>query len=357
MSVEHMSLAFKARHDDLGGPEKLLLLAYTNFTDAHGYCWPGEKRLAHMTGTSLRTVQRAKKELSRLRLIKSERRKHPRTGDPISNLTRVNLPYLATLARGHEDYDDDLIGRISFDTDDAPPPDGDNTPPDTEQDPDLLTRQPDGYPFADDTPPDLLTRQSDGTVPSDWREGAVNLTGGCRQDGGQSFSDPSENSLSHPSRASASQPASDGPAAEDERDHAPEDDTEPGPTDADAIYDAYATAYQAVHQVVPVGHQVHSDAETLLASGWPTGHLIKLATELPAKGYASLARHAEHNPPPKNTNRARLQLPPPCPEHPGPDLPMRMLDTEDGVRRCPLCNPYATDYRGPRVPLPTGERS
>lgn len=330
-----MSLVFKARADGLGPTEKLLLLAYANYTDAHGYCWPSEKRLAHSTGASVRTVQRTKARLTDLKLIKSIRRRSPKTGDPISNLTRVNLVLLQSLSRTDEDYGDDLVDQIVFGPEDHEPTD------------DLLTRHPDGYPEDDDTPPDLLTRQDDGSLPSGCRVGTDKMAGPSRQDDGLSISDPPEISLSHP--PGAEPPPQDNPPAEDERADGI------GPTDADAIYEAYATAYRTAFQASPISHQIHSDAETLLAAGWPVDHLVRLVQELPAKGYASLTRHAEHNPPPK-APRARLQLPPPCAEHVGPDLPMRMDDTTTPIRKCPLCNPYADDYRGPRMPLPTGAR-
>lgn len=343
MSVEHMSLVFKATHDKLGGSEKLLLLAYTNWTDARGYCWPSERRLAHVTGCSLRTVQRTKQRLTKIKLIKSIRRKSPKTGDPISNLTRVNLDLLRQWARPDEEYDDNLIDQITFGTDHEEPPS------------DLLTRHPDGYLPDDETPPDLLTRQDGGKAPSSCRVPTDKMSGTPRQDDGQSLSDPSEISLSHPPTDLAREVE----PAEDEPDEPPPP-TEPEsagiePTDADAIYDAYDSAHRALFDVGAPGRQVHSDAVTLLASGWPVGHLMKLAGELPAKGYASLARHAEHNPPPKKP-RAKLQLPPPCEEHVGPDLPMRMIETPDGVIRCPECNPHAKNYRGPRVPLPSGDQ-
>lgn len=69
MSVEHMAMVFAA--EGLEGGEKLLLLAFTNYTDPHGYCWPGEERLAEDTGTSVSTVRRTKKKLISSNLVRS----------------------------------------------------------------------------------------------------------------------------------------------------------------------------------------------------------------------------------------------------------------------------------------------
>lgn len=44
---------------DLGPAEKLVALAIAEHADAHGKAWPGNKRIAEMTGLSLRTIGRA----------------------------------------------------------------------------------------------------------------------------------------------------------------------------------------------------------------------------------------------------------------------------------------------------------
>ena len=145
MSVEHMAMVFAA--EGLDGGEKLLLLAYTNYTDPHGYCWPSEQRLADDCGTSLSTVARQKRSLKKRGLLKSVRRMNPRTGEPISNLSRVNLPLLASMRRSDRPYDDNLVQEISFDPDDE-----------EQQASDLLKCHSDGYPLSDrQVPPSKMT--------------------------------------------------------------------------------------------------------------------------------------------------------------------------------------------------------
>lgn len=153
-----MAMVFAA--EGLDGGEKLLLLAYTNYTDPHGYCWPSEHRLADDCGTSVSTVARQKRSLKKRGLLKSVRRINPRTGEPISNLSRINLPLLASMRRRDRTYDDDLVQQISFDD------------PDQEEASDLLKCHSDTYPLSD--------RQ----VPP------VNLTGTPGQNDSQSLIDP-----------------------------------------------------------------------------------------------------------------------------------------------------------------------
>ncbi|MFE0200493.1 helix-turn-helix domain-containing protein [[Kitasatospora] papulosa] len=112
MTAAHMGLVFAA--EGLDGAEKLLLLAYCNRTDDHGYCWPGQKRLVDDCGTSAATVKRVKKSLLDKGLISSVRRVHPVTGDPITNLTRVNLRLLEQMARPKTAYDDNVIEQLTF---------------------------------------------------------------------------------------------------------------------------------------------------------------------------------------------------------------------------------------------------
>ncbi|MGW0033058.1 helix-turn-helix domain-containing protein [Streptomyces sp. NPDC003314] len=112
MTIKHIAMVLEA--EGLDGAEKLLMIAYCNYTDAHGYCWPGQQRLAHDCGTSPATVKRVKKKLIEKKLIASQRRLDPRTGEPISNLTRVNLELLAAMKREASTYDDDLVERLTF---------------------------------------------------------------------------------------------------------------------------------------------------------------------------------------------------------------------------------------------------
>ncbi|MFF3934215.1 helix-turn-helix domain-containing protein [Streptomyces hirsutus] len=119
MTIKHIAMVLDA--EGLDGPEKLLLIAYCNRTDDHGYCWPGQQRLADDCGTSIATVKRVKAKLIKKKLIASQRRLDPRTGEPITNLTRVNLELLAAMKHQRTDYDDNVIERIMFE-DNAPLP-------------------------------------------------------------------------------------------------------------------------------------------------------------------------------------------------------------------------------------------
>lgn len=183
-----MAMVFAA--DGLDGGEKLLLLAYTNYTDPHGYCWPGEERLAEDTGTSVSTVRRTKKKLIGKNLVKSIRR--PET----SNLARVNLPLLAAMGRPRKAYDDNEIDRLSFDAPAAP-----------ETGPDLRTVQSDLYPPQ---AADLRTVQSDLDHRSDCSDSQVNLTCPTGQSDLQSISDPPGRTISRPSVPDVSAAAVDG---------------------------------------------------------------------------------------------------------------------------------------------------
>jgi hypothetical protein len=171
------------------GPEKALLLAFTNFTDPHGYCWPGEDRLADMTGTSVRTVRRSRAKLIGMNLIKSVRRTDKATGDPITNLTRVNLPLIASMKRRDPVYDDNMIDRIVFD--EAAGPDEEESE-------------------AAQTAPDLLTGQSVLRHRTDCPEVEDTLTYGAGQIGLQSVSGPSGEAISRPSVPDEAAAAKDG---------------------------------------------------------------------------------------------------------------------------------------------------
>jgi hypothetical protein len=174
-----MAMVFAA--EGLDGSEKLLLLAYTNYTDPHGYCWPGEDRLAEDTGTSLSTVRRVKKKLIGRNLVRSVRRAET------SNLARVNLPLLASMARARKAYDDNEVERLSFD---APPPES----PETRSD--LQTGQSDLSPSQGS---DLRTVHFDLDHRSDCSDSQVNLTCARGQSDLQSLTDPPVETLSRPS--------------------------------------------------------------------------------------------------------------------------------------------------------------
>lgn len=163
MSIEHMAMVFAA--GGIPAKERLLLLAYTNRCDAHGYCWPGEDRLVAETGMSVSTMRRAKKGLVDMRLIKSLRR--PDT----SNLTRVNIPLLSSMKRPERTYDDNLMQKIAFEGDAA--------------------TAPEGAAMRSSIPSDLRTDQDDLDYRSSCSEGQVNLTCGPGQDDLETLREPS----------------------------------------------------------------------------------------------------------------------------------------------------------------------
>lgn len=111
MSIQHMQMAFDA--GSLTSAEKSVLLAYCNFTDAHGYCWPGIERISDMTGASPRTVKRTRAALTERGLLGSKRRL-TKSGQSITSMTRVNLDMLASLKRPPRVYDDNVIEEITF---------------------------------------------------------------------------------------------------------------------------------------------------------------------------------------------------------------------------------------------------
>ncbi|MBM9509947.1 helix-turn-helix domain-containing protein [Actinacidiphila acididurans] len=156
MSIEHMAMVFAA--DGIDAKERLLLLAYTNRCDDHGFCWPGEERLIAETGMSASTLRRAKKELTDMGLVKSVRR--PDT----SSMTRINLKLLASMKRPDRPYDDNLIEKFGFAEDRE----------ETEK-----------------AAPDLRTVQDDLTVRSSWPGGQVKMTPGPGQDDLETLSEPS----------------------------------------------------------------------------------------------------------------------------------------------------------------------
>lgn len=131
--IDHMAMVFAA--EGLDASETVLMLAYCNHTDAHGYCWPGIARLADETGMSERTVKRTNTRLKARKLIKSVRRTG-KDGTPVTNLTRVNLALLNSMRRPERVYDDNLVEALTFD---------DETPKDASE---LLKCQSDTYPGA-----------------------------------------------------------------------------------------------------------------------------------------------------------------------------------------------------------------
>jgi DNA-binding MarR family transcriptional regulator len=155
VTIKHIAMVLEA--EGLDGPEKLLMIAYCNRTDDHGYCWPGQQRLADDCGTSPATVKRVKKKLIEKKLIASQRRLDPKTGEPITNLTRVNLELLAAMKRKPTDYDDNVIERITFAADAPLPQKKRKASKGVGQDTDQVMAQDEPGPVDNpDTAPDLL---------------------------------------------------------------------------------------------------------------------------------------------------------------------------------------------------------
>lgn len=112
-----MALVFDA--EGLTSGEKMLLLAYTNFTDAHGYCWPGLKRLMRMAGMSKMTVIRTRKGLEAKNLLRHQKR-YTEAGDRMTNYYRVNLSKLRAMRGAPIDFGDNEMALV-FEDDPSDP--------------------------------------------------------------------------------------------------------------------------------------------------------------------------------------------------------------------------------------------
>lgn len=155
----------------MSASEKHLLGAYCNHTDAHGYCWPGVPRLVDETGMSRATVKRVNAQLRARNLIKSVHRTNPKTGEQITNLTRVNLPLLASMRRPPRDYGDNLVEEITFEgsADDASSqvtPGAQNEPPTrlTLSPPGAQNEPPPGLKMSPKTSPEPSVEPSSSTA-------------------------------------------------------------------------------------------------------------------------------------------------------------------------------------------------
>ncbi|MFE9413919.1 helix-turn-helix domain-containing protein [Streptomyces sp. NPDC006704] len=337
MSAEHMGMVFAA--EGLDGSEKLLLLGYTNWTDPYGYCWPSEERLADDCGTSRSTVQRAKRKLVKRKLLKSVRRTNSK-GEPISNLSRVNLPLLASMARKRTTYDDNLIDQITFDDD-------------TQGDPETTLR---GTPDNPEHPSDLLTRHSDSYPESNRLVPRVRLTRTPGQNDSQSRSDPvvipKGNSLSPVSRPAKAPRAQVAKRSEREKAAPPEQPPAAPAAGVEAVVTAYSTA--AGRPVVNgTKARLRRQAAELLAEGLPVEWLADRAAEMPARGWIDLERHVGHSTVPipgqQQAHRPSNSLPPWCgvcgggTDHDGTPLHDAVL-RNGAFRRingepCPDCHP------------------
>ncbi|MGW7368954.1 helix-turn-helix domain-containing protein [Streptomyces sp. NPDC054841] len=201
MTAAHMGLVFAA--EGLDGAEKLLLLAYCNRTDDHGYCWPGQKRLVDDCGTSAATVKRVKKSLIDKGLVSSVRRVDPVTGEPITNLTRVNLRLLEQMARPKTAYDDNIIEQLTF-------AEGTLLPAKRKK---ARTSASDQVRAQSEPDPDLLMAQDEPTPGSTWAQARFKMSPTPAQDEPLTLIHPSENPQT-PLRPSGG-PSSAGPVERD----------------------------------------------------------------------------------------------------------------------------------------------
>ncbi|MEY9210597.1 helix-turn-helix domain-containing protein (plasmid) [Thermobifida halotolerans] len=124
MTIQHMNLVFQA--EGLNHSEKVVLLAYCNYTDPHGYVWAGVDRIADDTGASTSTVKRVRSALKAKNLLATKRRVDPRTGESIPNLTRINLSLLESMRRAPKEYDDNLVEALTFDSEEPSKPSDEN---------------------------------------------------------------------------------------------------------------------------------------------------------------------------------------------------------------------------------------
>lgn len=117
MSIQHMQTVFDA--GDLTAPQKSVLLAYCNFTDAHGYCWPGVERIADMTGLSLSGVKKVRKQLAASGLMNTVSR-GKKGGGRKTNGSRINIKRLEKMKLPPREYDDNLVAELGFEEDHEP---------------------------------------------------------------------------------------------------------------------------------------------------------------------------------------------------------------------------------------------
>lgn len=314
-----MGMVFRAA--GLKAPEKHLLTVYCNLTDPHGYCWPGEERLAADSGMSVRTVQRTKAALVARNLIKSVRRVDRQTGDPISNLTRVNLPLLASMARKRTRFDDDLLaGLITFDDDaqgdpettlpaiDAAAETGHGAEeatqraleaPETAADTlaDLLSRHIGGRDGDADTLADLLFRHIGGSEPPYWREVPANMADYLSEIPKGSLSPASPTDTAGTAGLLAEERES-GRLASDKPKRTPKLGKKPtGPTvdhalleQAESVVAAYAAA-SGRPMVNGTRAALLTSVSEHLEAGYPVEWLADRAREMAVRGWLDLAQH------------------------------------------------------------------
>ncbi|MGW3091606.1 hypothetical protein [Streptomyces sp. NPDC001108] len=103
------------------------------------------------------------------------------------------------------------------------------------------------------------------------------------------------------------------------------------------VVEAYVLALNGVYPMQAVVQRLRKDAAELLALNWPVEHIARLAGQMPGLGYSSLARHAEHNPPPAPKAVVGGTVPwcGNC-----DSATYRWITPREGSpRKCPECNP------------------
>ena len=112
-----MQMVFDA--GELTAPQKAVLLAYCNFTDAHGYCWPGVERIADMTGLSVSGVKKVRKQLIEAKLLTTVSR-GKKGGGRKTNGSRINVKRLQKMKLPPREYDDNIAAELGFEEDNEP---------------------------------------------------------------------------------------------------------------------------------------------------------------------------------------------------------------------------------------------
>ncbi|MEV0185825.1 helix-turn-helix domain-containing protein [Streptomyces sp. NPDC050625] len=343
----------------LDGAEKLLLLAYTNRTDDHGYCWPGQKRLIDDCGTSAATVKRAKASLIKKGLIASVRRVDPVTGDPITNLTRVNVPLLASMARPKTAYHDNVIEQLTF----APVQQTPRPQKSARTSPRMGSNQLKAHLEPDPGP---LRAQNEPTLSSNRAQPQRKMSPPPAQNEPLNLNELSENPhLSPATGTPVVETAPTGPAKERKRQALHKTDSPSAPP-------ATPTAAGMPKQRDPLEHQaagsrivaaysaalgrpvlngtrakLEGQAVELLAQGLPEAWLCDRARELAARGWSDLVRHAERSTAPlfSNATAGSSDLPEwcggcgkgtPAARH---NARFRTLGELGAGEKCPQCHP------------------
>ncbi|MFD8533872.1 helix-turn-helix domain-containing protein [Streptosporangium canum] len=364
MTVQHIGMVYAA-DGGLEANEKHLLGAYCNHTDAHGYCWPGIDRLIDETGMSRSTVKRVNKALKAKNLIKSVRRINPVTGEPISNLTRVNVPLLESMKRSKRDYNDNLIEAITFDDEEIAEeaPDNEETSEEEKAAPesasDLLMVQSEPYPGSDWTlgqghsEPDLGFNLN----PKTSVEPSVETSPPSPPSGVSSQqSQAEEHNEGEEDAFSTSTPA---PSADEDVVRSSALRAEQGEISETLVLDGRRAA--AVELVLSLPWQTQPSAtkrdrladlvDAAWTAGWTSDALRReLVMELDGARslYAVWASRLKDLPAPRSAQAARPALPPRCSDsRHDPYMPAdRILyDDDAGPFPCPQCHPSAIARR------------